>query len=227
MPNPTFVGAVVDASGGGTGLSVNHVLPAGKNRIIIASCGWEASSVPSVSSITYDVGGVATLFTKISSGFGSAGDSNGLEVWYLKEEDLPATGGTYEVRVQYGSGLSVQHFMVFAIKDANQAGIMDFGKSDSGSGSSLNTTLDPTEIYALAVTCVIWDGPGQTLTPDTGQDEIFDEVGGGGQCAISTEVCVGVTTYQKYTASSGDRCVLISAAWEYEPPPGAPISWFM
>jgi len=227
MPNnPTYIGSVASIAGSGTTLTASHTLPSGQNRIVIASIGWEDSSTPLVNSVYYDIDGVNVPFTYLNRKNAVSGDENGLEFWVLYEEDLPATGGPYNVKVTFNIGCDISKMLVFAIKDANQSGYLDYTSQSNGSAGSLSGTLTPCEADALSISCCIWDGNG-VIDADSGQTEIHNASGAGGKMGVSWEVCSGDNESQGWDSTISDRCCHIAAAWAFEKPtPTGWISWF-
>ena len=98
-------------------LTVSHTVGSGSDRRMIVVTGTECSGEPSVSSVTYNSDNLTFVDnSQVGSSF-----RNEVEVWEMKDADLPSTGA-YNVVVTWNSGTSSQHRWVgiWTLEDATQ-----------------------------------------------------------------------------------------------------------
>lgn len=198
-----YLGTAATGSATSTTVSATHTLLTGGNRIAFAFVVCPIAQT--VSGVTY--GGVA--MTRL--GTGVAGVSERMEIYYLLEASMPATGSKTVTATISGSAACGVH--VWTIKNAKQSAPSTPVTNSSSSASYLSATVTVSIQGSFAITGG-FTASGLTATQDAGQVELTDTGAAGGALSTSYEECNAGSNTQGLTISSGNRMLIMASIVE-------------
>ena len=197
---------------GSTTLTFSHTIGSGTNRLLVVAAAVEGSLANAeVTSVTYN----SIAMTKAIDHAGSGASVMNCELWYMLDAGLPAAG-TYNVEIITVNGGEVVGGATSVFGAAQQGPEATAVNDDGDAGdSSISTNITTLTDGAWIFEVVGSGDPHTGFTPDSGQTEHFDELGGSNRGAGSTEpkTSAGLESQQWSTESSSNRLTHVLAAW--------------
>ena len=196
-----LLGSAATNSDTATSLSATHTLSNGANRIAFAIITLQTTQ--SVSGVTY--GGVS--MTRL--GTGVAGSAEKMEIYYLLEASMPASGSKTVTATFSGSTDCM--IEVFTIKNAKQSAPSTPVTNTSAGATYLSGNVTVSVEGSFSITGVFNRGGSNTFTHDAGQVEIADFNASVGSLTASYEEHNTAGTMTQGSTSSGSNRMLFMA----------------
>ena len=192
-----LIGAIAEAAGSTTNVTVSHTLAAAGNRTIFAVVRYYETAAPAVfTSCTYDNGGGgAVAMTEVVTSHNAPDDANGVALYQLLEASMPADG-TYDVYALVSRSCNNVDISVFTYDEMVQEVANDFDPTEA-TATTVSTTNTP-EIGSLMISAVCSELDG-TWTEGTGQTSIAE--GGPAGCKYNISIEVAATAADTQTFS--------------------------